>query len=233
MKKLICLICLLPILLLSGCYNTPGYEQTPETEKALATYYDAVRESVAQSKGKVIIDIAMKDTVVNKKESKEHYEYTYSVKDNTESFDYRCNDSEGKLTAHVATNEDGKVIDQLTGEEAPKYNGYLNHEKNPISTLQLFRMDSNYKVQDATISAVKMEEKDGVITILISFHGDKLTNLSIKNQGGLMRSITSHERVYTIKNGKIAGIEIRDRENAQYKGETGTMDTDTVVEVIY
>ncbi len=233
MKKLICLCSLAVVLLLSGCYNRPGYAQTPETEKALETYYAAVKESIAQTAGTLNIDIRMKDTVVSKKESKEHYEYTYTVTDGTERFDYRCSDSEGKLTSHVATNDEGKVIDQLTGEAATNFNAYLNHEKNPISTLQLFRMDSNYKVQDSTISAIKMEEKDGATLIKVSFHGDKLTSLSIKNQGGLSRTITSHERIYTIRDGKIAKIEIYDRENAMYKGEKGTMDTDTIVEVTY
>ena len=233
MKKMLCLCCLLPVLLLAGCYNTPGYEQTSETEKALATYYAAVEESAAQNSGKVLIDIHLKDTVVNKKESREHYEYSYSVTDGRESFDYRCSDSDGILTAHVATNDEGKVIDQLSGKEAPNYNSYLNHLKNPISTLQLFRMDANLKVQDSTISAIKMEETGEDIIIRVSFHGDKLTALSIKNQGGLTRTITSHERIYTVRDGKIAKIEIYDRENAHYKGEMGTMDTDTVVEVTY
>ena len=233
MKKIICLVCLLPILMMAGCYNMPGYEQTPETEKALDTYYAAVKESVAQTAGTVNITIDMKDTVVNKAETKECYTYTYSVSDGKERFDYTCKDKAGKVTSHYATNEAGKVIDQLTGEEATNFGSYLIHEKNPISTLQLFRMDADYKVHDSTISSIKMEEKDGDTRILVSFHGNKLTGISIKNQGGLIRNITSHERIYTIREGKIAKIEIYDRENAQYKGATGTMDTDTVVEVTY
>lgn len=233
MKRIICLCCLLPLLLFSGCSNTPGYEQTPETEKALETYYAAVKESVAQTEGTVVIDIRMKDTVVSKKDSTEKYEYSYSVSDGKESFDYLCKDDEGKLISHVATNEEGRVIDLLTGEETSDFNGYFNHQKNPISTLQLFRMDSNYKVQDSTISAIKMEQTEGDTLIKVSFHPDKLTGLSIKNTNGLNRNITSHERIYTIREGKIAKIEIYDRENAHYQNETGTIDTDTIVEVSY
>lgn len=232
MKKAFCLLFLLPVILFSGC-NTAGYTQTEETEKALETYYAAVRESVAQTGGAINVDIHMKDTVVSKKDASERYEYVYQVNGNKESFNYRCYDAEDKLTAHYFTNTSDEVVDQLTGEKTEKFAAYQNHQKNPISSLQLFRMDSNFKVQDATISSITMEQKAEDTLITVTFHGDKLTGLSIKNEGGLYRTITSHKRIYTIREGKIAKIEIYDRENAQYQNQTGTIDTDTVVEINY
>ncbi len=232
MKKAFCLLFLFPVILLSGC-NSPGYTQTNETEKALETYYAAVRESVAQTGGAIYVNIHMKDTVVSKKDTTERYEYVYTVSENKEDFNYRCYNAEDKLTAHYFTNKDGEVINQLTGEKVDNFATYQNHQKNPISSLQLFRMDSNFKVQDATISSITMEQKDEDTLITVTFHGDKLTGLSIKNEGGLYRTITSHQRIYTIRENKIAKIEIYDRENAQYQNQTGTIDTDTVVEINY
>lgn len=231
MKKALCLILLPLVLLLSAC-NKPGYTQTPETEQALETYYSAVRESVAQTGGSIDISIHLKDTVVAKKDSTERYQYIYSVNENKENFDYRCFDDKDKLTAHFAT-ADGDVINKLTGEKATNFAAYQNHNSNPISTLKLFRMDANYKVQDNTISSITMEETQDATLITVTFHGDKLTNLAIKSEGGLQRTVTSHTRTYTIRDGKISKIEIADRESAQYQNESGTMDTDTVVEIKY
>ncbi len=232
MKRAFCLLFLIPLIFCSGC-NSTGYTQTPETEAALETYYAAVKESVAQAGGVIDVSIHMKDTVVTKTETDERYKYTYTVKDNKESFDYRCYDAKDKLTAHYFTNSNGEVMNQLTGEKADNFATYQNHLKNPISTLQLFRMDANFKVQKSTISSIKMEQNKEDTVVTVTFHGDKLTGLSIKNEGGLIRTITSHKRIYTIRNGKIAKIEITDRENAQYKNETGNIDTDTIVEINY
>ena len=80
---------------------------------------------------------------------------------------------------------------------------------------------------------MKLEEKDGAQIISVSFHGDKLTGTAVQSENGLNRTVTSHERVYTIRDGKIAKIEIYDRENAHYEEQTGVIETDTVVEVKY
>lgn len=236
MKKTICILLLSMALLFTGC-NRPGYEQTEATQAAVAAYTAAVEQSVAQTAGKIVITIHSNDTVVRKSETTERYEYTYTVEnENDEHFDYRCYDDENNLLNHYKTVDEngvGKVVDQLTGQENGQFQSYLIHSKNPISTLQLFRMDSNYHLQQSAISAIKMEEKDGTKIITVSFHGDKLTGTVIQSENGLNRTVTSHERVYTVKDGKIAKIEIYDKENVHYNEETGTMDTDTIVEVTY
>lgn len=236
MKKRICILLLAAVLLLSGC-NQPGYEQTEATEKAIAAYTAAIEQSVAQKSGTISITIKSKDTVVSKTETTERYQYTYTVEnEDDEHFDYRCYDAGDQLIAHyktVAEGEVGKVIDQLTGEQNDQFKTYLSHSKNPISTLQLFRMDSNYSLQHSTISSIVMEENGETQIITVTFHGDKLTGLAIQSENGLNRRVTSHKRIYTIKDGKMAKIEIYDRENVHYNEETGTMDTDTVVEVVY
>ncbi len=235
-KRSICIVLLTALLTLSGC-NTPGYQQTEATEKAVATYLAAVEQSIAQKSGSISITIRSKDTVIKKGETTERYEYTYTVEnEQDEHFDYRCYDEQGQLLSHyktVAQGETGKVIDQLTGAEKDGFKNYLMHSKNPISTLQLFRMDGNLSLQHSTISSITMEEMDGAQVITVTFHPDKLTGLAIQNENGLNRRVTSHKRIYTLKDGKISKIEIYDRENVHYNQETGTMDTDTVVEVIY
>ncbi|MBQ6947341.1 MAG: hypothetical protein IJN42_04760 [Clostridia bacterium] len=236
MKKTLSIFLLAAVLLLSGC-NQPGYEQTETTQAAVAAYIAAVKESVAAKGGTVSVNIHMKDTVVSKADSTQRYEYTYTVEnENDEHFDYRCFDGKGKLLNHYKTVDEngvGKVIDQISGEESDQFASYLRHNKNPISTLQLFRMDAGYRLQHSAISAISMEEKDGAQIITVEFHGNKLTNTVIRSENGLNRTVTSHKRIYTLREGKIAKIEIYDRENVHYKEETGTMDTDTVVEVNY
>ncbi len=236
MKKLMCILLIGALLLLSGC-DRAGYEKTDATEKALATYLTAVENSVAQRQGKIVITIRCKDTVVNKSDTTERYEYTYTVKnEQDEHFDYRCYDDADKLIGHFKTEADGevaRVVDQLTGETSDQYTQYLMHTKNPISTLQLFRMDANFSLRHSTIAAVSMTEENGQQIISVSFHGNKLTGLAIKSENGLNRTVTSHERIYTLQDGLIRKIEIHDRENVHYNKETGTLDTDTIVEVNY
>lgn len=236
MKKTIGILLLAAVLLLSGC-NRPGYEQTEATEAAVATYLNAVKASEAETAGTISVHIHSKDTVVSKADTTQRYEYTYTVQNgNDEHFDYRCYDAKDTLTDHYKTVDEngvGKVVDQLTGEENKQFRNYLIHSKNPISTLQLFRMDAGYRLQQSAIASIEMTEADGDTLITVTFHGDKLTGTAVQSENGLNRTVTSHKRVYTLREGKIAKIEIYDRENVHYKEETGTMDTDTVVEVNY
>lgn len=232
MKKIIS-ICMTAVLCLSlaACNQKPGYEQTDATEKALNDYITAVKNTVSAKEGAVKFSIRCNDTIVEKRDLTELYEYDYTVaEDGQESFDYICHSSDGTLIGHIKST-DGKVTDVVKNEETTEYDGYLKHDKNPISSLLTFRMDSNYKFRHNTIKSITEEEQNGVTTIHVEFHPDKLTALSIKNAGGLNRTVTSHERDYIIWDGKIVAIEIKDRENAQYNNEMGTIDTDTHVEV--
>lgn len=236
MKKIITCLLLGALLLLGGC-NKPGYEQTPQTQAAIDTYIAAVKASEASRSGTVKVSIRSNDTVVSKADLTQHYEYTYTVQnENDEHFDYRCYDSEMVLIDHYKTVDEGgvgKVVNQFSGEESDDFQLYLTHSKNPISTLKLFRMDANYRLQESAIASIELKKEGGAEIITVVFHGDKLTGTVVKSENGLNRTVTSHKRIYTIRDGKIAKIEIYDRENAQYNGETGTMDTDTIVEVIY
>lgn len=234
MKKILCFLSALSVLALAGCNYAPGYEQTEATEAALTAYYEAVSASTSQTAGQISINITCEDTVVNKATTGERYEYTYTVdEDGGEIFDYRGYNDANELTAHYASGEDGAVYDKLTDLTTESLDSYKVHANNPISTLTMFRMDSNYKVYDHTISSIEMTEQEEQTVITVEFHADRLTELSIQNTGGLNRTITSHRRVYTIREGRIARIEIYDRENAMYEGEKGYINTDTVVEVNY
>ena len=233
MKKAFLAFCLIIALSLCGCSHA-GYEQTETTEAALEAYYAAIRESVAQREGEITISIRLEDTVVNQKTSTETYHYDYKVSDDgSEWFDYKCYDDTKKLISHYQV-QDGSTVQNMIKEEVQAdFTSYLRHNTNPISTLQMFRMDANFKVRHDTISAITMEQQGDQTLVKVSFHGDKLTGQTIKSEGGLNRTVISHERTYTIQNGRIIRIEIYDRENAQYDGRTGVMNTDTVVEVLY
>ncbi|MBR5782767.1 MAG: hypothetical protein IKY33_00910 [Clostridia bacterium] len=231
MKKILSVICVLLCLCLAGC--APGYEQTEQTEKALETYYAAVKASEAATAGEITVDITLEDTIVAKNTTTEHYVYTYTVQDGAELFDYACYTAKGDTASHYASTDKDTVIDKLTGAEVSDFDTYKKHDTNPLSNLMLFRMDANYRVQHNTISAITMQEYNGDTVISVTFHPDKLTSQSIKSEGGLTRTIVSHERFYTIRDGKIARIEIRDREHARYEGELGVMNTDIIVEAKY
>ncbi len=233
MKKIAVIFMILLSLSLCGC-DKAGYEQTEATEQALETYYAAVKNSVAATKGEIKISIYNNDTIVDKKETRETYQYNYQVaEDGSEGFDYRCYDKKGTLLNHYKTDDEGKVIDQKSGAENENFEGYLTHKDNPISSLKMFRMDANYRVSHATISSIEMTQEGEKQILTVTYHGDKLTAQSIRNTGGLVRNITSCKRVYTIENNKISRIEIYTRTDARQGKEKGVMNTDTIVEVSY
>ena len=232
MKRFLCII-FAAVLLLCGC-DKPSYQKTPETEKALETYLSAVRQSVAQTSGSFRVNITCDDSVVQKKKTEECYTYNYTVnEDGSERFTYTALDSAGKVINEYKTNEAGEVIHVQTGEKTEDFNNYLKHSTNPISNMTLFRMDANFEFRHSIISDIKEEQTDNTTVISVTFEPKKLTALTIKNSNGLARTITAHERRYVIQNGKITEIFISDRENATYKGEKGTIETQAHVEVTY
>lgn len=226
-----CLLILALCVLLSGC-DTPGYTKTEQTEKAIADYISAVQAVENTKTGEISISIRCNDTVINKSDVTETYLYKYTVDgEGAERFNYICYNADGSLQNEIKTTEDGSVINALSGEPEKGYDTYLDHSKNPISSLQLFRMDANYKLRHSTISSITGESSDGKTVITVIFDGNKLTDLSIKNTKGIRRRIVEHKRVYTITDGKISSISIYDMEHAQSGQETGTIETTTEVEI--
>ena len=230
MRKIFCLTAAV-LLLFTGCAGA-GYEKTDATEAAKNAYIAAVQKNTDQTAGHYDVKIVCDDTAIQHKKSSERYTYDYTVDESGgESFVYTSFDENGTVTDKYET-KDGKVY-AADGTESKEFGNYLSHKTNPISRLTLFRMDANFKFHEASISEIRMEEKDGKKVITVVFHPDKLTSLSIKNTSKLKRIITSHTRTYTVEDGFLTAIHIHDEENAVYEGEKGTIVTDTYVEASF
>ncbi len=224
-------ILLAAALLLCGC-DKAGYTQTEQTEAALERYLSAVEQSTAQTTGVFRISVECEDNVVQKKTTHESYVYQFSVDEGgNEQFTYTALDEAGKTIHTYKTTADG-VVDE-TGAPSEDYQKFLKHATNPISNMTLFRMDADGKFRRSIIADVALTQSGDDQVLSVRFHPDKLTDLAVKSAGGLRRTVTRHERKYTMRDGKIAAIDILDLEEGTYNKEKGTIRTTTHVEVEY
>lgn len=226
------ILCLLSASFLCGC-NRPAYEKTAETEAALEAYLAAVDAQTQKSEGHIKCTMSNDDPVIDKAKRETRIDYTYNVTDGKESFTMKSEQT-GKEAVELVGKDDAVYKRQADGTLAivsGQYGGYLKHSTNPISTLQMFRMDANKKFQHSLITSIKKTEKEDGTYIEVTFDADQLTDQVIKSNADVQRTMSEMKRTYVLSDGVFTRIEVLTRQKA-VKGETkGEILTTVVVEI--
>ena len=226
------ILLVLSVGMLGGC-NKPGYEQTPQTEAAIDLYISAVKAQIERSEGQITYTATVDDPVLEKKKSEVMAQYSYTVKDNKESFTL-CTVQDDNTVVNLLSDGDAVYTISEDGTKVPyeqNMNSYLRQKGNPLSTLLMFRMDANFKLQKDTITAIQSTTTGEQTVIDVTFDPAKVTSMVIKNGDGVERAITKMQRRYVVQNGRISHIEIYAVQRVVSGEDRGDIETRTVVDI--
>lgn len=231
MKKirtlLFCIIGVLFITLLGGCSN---FDDTPESNAALDVYIEAIKKSLERKNGCARITVTSSDDIIEKTESETEIVFQYTINDEgLVSFD-REDFTNGEYTARYRA--DGYKVESFdfetnqwvdcTEENKP----YLSEKTNSITTMQLFRVDNNLKINKRFLSTASQSDwENGGKCIKIVLDDEQISKvMDLYEAKGYIRKSAGQTREYYINgDGIVSMIKINTTQQIQHNSEFGNV----------
>lgn len=208
------------------CASCSSFKFSPETEVYRDEYLTAVEKATKYDHGEIKVTTVSVDDVIEFKTTESIINYNYTVKNGNVSF-VREDYVNGTLNSKIES--DGESVKQfdLTSEEwieKTEENAlFLSADKNPFTTLSLFRVDNNKKIKTSYLSEIN-KKKDGESTIIEFVLNDKAvsTVLGYTKADGIVRNSAGHTRSYYISSdGDITKIVIESYQDVLNNGKEG------------
>ncbi len=220
---------LLIMMLLPGLCSCDGFKDTPETDAAFAAYEAAIEQALACKSGAVSVQTVNKDTL-QKTETIGVIEYSFNTDENNRVSFERKDYTNGELVAsYYGDGAAAYQMDLATDEWADVTESgkeMLDHEKNYMNTLSLFRIDSNFRYSKRFYESVVMEEgENGGKVITFTLKSSVISDMfSYTDDREMKRKMTHQHRSYYLDaQGRLFKIEIDTAQNVSIRGETGVL----------
>ncbi len=236
MKKILAL--LMAAVLLLGLCACSSFKDTPETKAAFDAYEAAIKQSIAHRSG--IITVVTKNTdTIEETESLGVIEYTFKTnEENKVSFE-RNDYTDGEPVASYYG--DGKAafqMDMAAGEwvdVTEESASMLEHDKNYMNTLSLFRIDNNFRYSKQFFESVTMKEAEGEKVITFTLKNSEVTKmLSYTDEREIQRTMSGQYRSYYVNEaGDVYKIVIDTVQDVVYKGKEGKLTSVITVNLDY
>ena len=233
-KILFLIIALIVIGLLSSCSKLKITEQM---QQGIDAYTEAVSKSETKESGDVEIITVVDDNAIEFVHNESLIEYEYTVSDGKVNF-IRSDYLNGqKILQYDCDGSTVSCLDLQTGEKTDKTqenSAYLSAQTNPLITLQLFRVDSNKKINTNQMTDIQYNptpDKDGYTTVQFTLNDSTVTDILGYNKvKGIVRKSAGHTRTYYLDSqGYIAKIEIYSNQIIYNNGKEGSYTTEMTV----
>ena len=227
MKKLLSVFMI--VLMTVGLCSCDRFEDTPETDAAFAAYEAAIQKILACKSGTVSVQTVNKDTLENT-ESTGVIEYSFST-DESDKVNFERNDyTNGELVAsYYGDGVSAYQLDLSTDQwvdVTESSEDMLNHKKNYMNTLSLFRIDSDFRYSKRYYESVVMEDgNDGGKIITVTLKSSVISDMfSYTDDRDLKREMTHQHRSYYLDaQGELYKIEIDSSQNVSINGTSGVL----------
>lgn len=229
---------LLLIALMLGLSSCNTFKDTPETEAAFDAYEAAVRQSIAHKKGSIIVETKNKDTI-EKTETLGVIDYDY-VTDGEDRVSFERKDyTDGALVASYYGDgskafqmelETEKWVDVTEDSKA-----MLDHNKNYMNTLSLFRIDNQFRYSKHFYESLTMTEEEGKKVIVFTLKSSAVTKMfEFSDEREIRRNMAGQTRTYYInEDGDLEKIVIDTLQDVVYKGNEGQLANTITVTMDY
>lgn len=220
---------LLIFILVLGLCSCDRFEDTPETDAAFAAYEEAIKRIIACKSGTVSVQTVNKDTLENT-ESVGVIEYSYITDENSRvSFD-RKDYTNGELVASYYGDGTAAYQMDLTTDEwidvTETSGDMLEHDKNYMNTLSLFRIDSDFRYSKQYYESVVLEEvEEGGRVITFTLKSSVISDMfSYTDDREMKREMTHQYRSYYVDaSGELYKIVIDSSQNVSLSGKEGVL----------
>ncbi len=219
------MICLM-MLGLCGCDR---FEDTPETDAAFAAYEAAIQQILACRSGAVSVQTVNKDTLENT-ESTGVIEYSFSTDENNRVSFERKDYTNGELMASYYGDGTAAYQMDLTTDEwadvTESSKEMLDHKKNYMNTLSLFRIDSDFRYSKQYYESVVMKDgESGGKVITFTLKSSVISDMfSYTDDREMKREMTHQYRSYFIDDqGSLYKIEIDTSQNVSINEKSGVL----------
>ena len=220
---------LLIFILVLGLCSCDRFEDTPETDAAFAAYEEAIKRIIACKSGTVSVQTVNKDTLENT-ESVGVIEYSYITDENSRvSFD-RKDYTNGELVASYYGDGTAAYQMDLTTDEwidvTETSGDMLEHDKNYMNTLSLFRIDSDFRYSKQYYESVVLEEvEEGGRVITFTIKSSVISDMfSYTDDREMKREMTHQYRSYYVDaSGELYKIVIDSSQNVSLSGKEGVL----------
>lgn len=233
-KTTLLIFAVLIISSLSSCF---GLKLTDEMQQGIDAYLEAVSKSECRTEGKIKVTSVSDDTAIEFNSTESIIECEYKVKNNTviytrtdflngeKAAEYKC---DGQKVMYREKDSD-EWIDK-TEENA----AFISPETNPLTTLALFRVDSNKKVRTDYMTDIKYNsspDENGYTSVEFTLKDSTVSDILKYNKvKGIVRSSAGHTRTYYIDSeGYISKIEVSTVQKILNNGKEGYYSTEMTV----
>ena len=234
MKNRFCFVLIVCCLLL--CTSCSSFKFSPETEAYRDEYLEAVEKAENAASGEITVSSLLVDEAIEFKTTESRIDFKYTVENKKVLFE-REDYLDGELSAKYKS--DGKIVESfdLSSEkwvDKTEENAvFLSADKNPLTTLSLFRVDNNNKVKTSYLSDVK-KRTEGEYSVIEFVLNDKSvsTVLGYTKADGIVRNSAGHVRSYYINSdGELCRIVIKALQDVINNGKQGKYDSTMTVEI--
>lgn len=232
MRKIICFILCLGLLL--SFTSCSSLKVTEEIQTAIDLYTEAVKKSENRQSGNINVVSVAEDSAIEFKttESVINCDFTVSngkviyertdTLNGVESAKYTCDGETVK-----SFNYDTEVWEDKTEQNA----NFIDASTNPLVTLYLFRVDSNYKIRTDYMTDIKSYEEDGLTAVEFTLKDSTVSDvLQYYKADGIVRQSAGHTRTYYINGeGYIEKIVVSTVQLLYSNGKEGSYKTEMTV----
>ena len=207
MVFVVSLVCLL------ACSSCSGLKLTPEMEESIDMYTDAVSSAEKAKGGRISVVSVIDDDAIEFKTTETTIDFEYSVEGDKVIFE-RFDTLNGEKTAKYKC--DGNKIEvydfdkEKWSDTTDQNKEYLDVKKNPLTSLTLFRVDSNKKVDTNLLTDIKRFTEDEYTVIEFTLKDESVSSvMSYTKADGIVRESAGHTRSYYLdEKGELVKINI-------------------------
>ncbi len=220
------------VFLLSGCQQL---KVTDQMQQYIDLYLQAVEKSENRTVGKVTVTSVLEDNAIEFKTTESVIECQYQVVDDSVIYE-RTDYKDGKEDAKYKC--DGKTVKAYDAgsnswiDKTEENKSFISAKTNPLTTLSLFRIDSNLKLRTEYLTDIKQYNSDDFTVVEFTLKDSTVSDvLSYYKADGIVRKSAGHTRSYYINtDGYISKIVVLTTQKMYSNGEEGTYNTKMVVE---
>lgn len=232
MRRFFCFIMCFVILL--GISSCSSLKVTEEIQTAIDLYTEAVKKSETRQSGNINVISIAEDSAIEFKTTESVIDCDYKV-DNGKVIYERTDTLNGEESAKYtcdgvnvkAYNYDTEVWEDKTEQNAD----FIDASTNPLVTLSLFRVDSNYKIRTDYMTDIKSYETDGLTAVEFTLKDSTVSDvLQYYKADGIVRQSAGHTRTYFINDdGYIEKIIVSTVQLLYSNGKEGSYKTEMTV----